>query len=143
MDIIVFTPVPVQLHKLNTDVFNCLPTEDNIEIFRTLEDFFKRLHKPKRWDSIIIVCPASRDELEKISVQKDLFINTRVVLILPDRSEETIACGCGFYPRFSIFADQDFKDIVAVLQKMRMNFYACYGKQNKITLKGGESQIKD
>jgi len=42
----------------------------------------------------------------------------RIILILPDEDNETITMGHTLFPRFSTYADSDFKDVAAVLKKM-------------------------
>ena len=62
------------------------------------------------------------DELEKelleIHSMRDLFRDIRIVLILPDRSGDTVSMGFKLFPRFVSYADGNFMDVAAVLNKM-------------------------
>ncbi len=127
MNILFYVSVPSQLHKLNSSVFQTLPAEDTVEIYRTIEDFSKRLRRPKKWDSLVIAWAADTTELDALCEIKDLLVNTKVILVLPDRKNETVHCGCGFYPRVFVFADQDLSDLAAVLKKIRSSFYLYCG----------------
>jgi hypothetical protein len=123
MDVICFAPANKHRDRLTDAVLGTLPTDDHIEIYKTIDDFTGRLHLPKKVDSIILICAGNRQNLENIFLNRDLFINTRIILLLPDRSETTIAKAHTLNPRFLTFEDQDFREIAEVIAKMRGNFY--------------------
>jgi hypothetical protein len=47
-----------------------------------------------------------------------LFGNIKIVLILPDRNNETIVIGHKLRPRFLSYTDSDFIDVAVVLENM-------------------------
>jgi hypothetical protein len=61
---------------------------------------------------------SSREDLEAILSIVELFYDLRIILILPDRKKETISKGLKLYPRYLSYADGDFSDVAAVLEKM-------------------------
>ena len=65
----------------------------------------------------------SQEELIDIIHIRELFRDIRIVLILPDREESTVAKGHRLYPRFFSYIDSDFKEIAAVLNKMLNHTY--------------------
>jgi hypothetical protein len=60
----------------------------------------------------------NREDLENIVAIQNLLFDSRIVLILPDREEDTMALGYILRPRFVSYRDSSFKDVGAVLNKM-------------------------
>jgi hypothetical protein len=97
-----------------------LVRSQSFHAYRTLSGLTRRLRRPGglRTD-LVVLCPASVDELEALKQIRPLLISThRIVLILPDHASETVAAGHAFYPRYIGFADGDLKDVVAVLERL-------------------------
>lgn len=90
----------------------------NLEVYRTIENLSRRFRQPV--DNLpitaILLAARSEDLLGFLSI-RDLLRDVRIILILPDRDEETIAQGHTLRPRFLSYTDSDFSDIVAVLKK--------------------------
>ena len=89
-----------------------------IELLGTIQSLSRRLREPKDDKDIGILVAASRDELRELVSVSDLLEDLRIVLVLPDREEETIAKGHTLKPRFLSYADSNFIDVAAVLSKM-------------------------
>ena len=124
MELICFAPVKAHLQRLTTTVFDKLPKADNVEVYQNIDEFFGRLHQPKLLDSIIIICIRNSNEFEVIMTNKNLFINTRIILVLPDRNKETLVNAHSINPRFLQFSNGNFNQIAEVVKKMRRNFYS-------------------
>lgn len=90
------------------------------QAYRTLSGLTRRLRRPGGLrDDLVVLCPVSLSELHTLETIRPLLISThRVVLILPDRSRETVAAGHAFYPRYIGFADDNLEDVFAVLQRL-------------------------
>ncbi len=88
------------------------------EIYRTTESLSSRFRQPGITDIIAVLFAASKEELSDILLIRKLLSDLRVILILPDRENETIKQGHTLYPRYVSYADTDFKDVAAVLRKM-------------------------
>ena len=123
MELICFVPSNKHLSRLDSDVLDDLKSVDNVDIYKTFENFSERLSKPKKLDTIIIICPESMQDFKKLISYKNFLNNTKNILVLPDREKETLDLALLFFPRFYIFADQDFKQIGEIVKKMRQNFY--------------------
>ncbi|NVM21185.1 MAG: hypothetical protein HWN68_05340 [Desulfobacterales bacterium] len=91
------------------------------EACRTIDSFAERLRTPANRPRIAVLITASREELSEILSIKDLIHNLRIILILPDRKSDTIAQGHTLRPRFLTYADSDFSEVAAVLDKMLGN----------------------
>ena len=88
------------------------------EIHRTIEILSRRLRQPTTERRIAVLLASNRKELLDLLSIRNLLSDIRIILILPDREEITIALGHGLHPRFISYIDSDFKDVGAVLRKM-------------------------
>lgn len=67
---------------------------------------------------VIIMMPTCFEELETLAAVRDLFANSRTIMVLPMRESALISVGHLFHPSFITFADEDFKDVVAILKHL-------------------------
>ena len=88
------------------------------EICRDIEELGRRLRLPTCDISISVFFTKSKAELFDLVLIKKLLLNLRIILILPDGDNETITMGHTLFPRFLTYADSDFKDVEAVLEKI-------------------------
>ncbi len=102
-------------------VIEGLVAEEKVEIYQTIDDLTRRLRKPRGDMEIAVLLAVDRQDLLEILSIRDLLDNMRTVLILPDKSDDTIAKGHNLKPRYVSFVDSDFGDIAAVLGKMLGN----------------------
>ena len=88
------------------------------KIFRSIEIFKDRLRytRPNRVIAVLLA-NSRKDLLDFISID-NLLSDVRIILIVPDQNQETIALGHSLFPRYLSFADSDFTDVTAVLRKM-------------------------
>ena len=91
---------------------------EKLEIFRTVETFSLRIRRFSVYDSIVVLVAENPAELENMLNMRNILSDSRLILILPDREEKTVACGHKFFPRFMCYADSDLTDLVAVLEKL-------------------------
>lgn len=91
---------------------------ENTEIYSTIDTLGKRLRRPSYNIAVAVLLFSSREELRDVLSIRHLFDNIKIILILPDRKNETILLGHKLRPRFLSYTDGDFKDVAAVLKKM-------------------------
>ena len=91
---------------------------DKTEVYRNIVDLGNRLRIPTSDVSIFVLFTKSKAELFGLILMKDMLLNLRILLVLPDGDNETIAMGHTLFPRFLTYADSDFKDVEAVLKKL-------------------------
>jgi len=103
-----------QFHRMIED----LNLECGLEIYRTIESLSQRLRQPEKNLTVAVLFAISNRELLDIISIKELLFNVRIILVLPDREEDTITKGHSLHPRFLTYIDGDFGDIAAVLSKM-------------------------
>jgi len=95
-------------------------SEKKIERYRSIEGLSIRLRKSNLENNIVILVINAIEEIYQICSIKKLSNNIRIILILPDRSDEIISSGFKLYPRFISYIDSDFKDVADVLNRMMM-----------------------
>lgn len=118
MDLLVFIPTMDQPGRRLQRVIGNLVWQGTIEIFRTIKKISSRLRHLTGEETVVILLVSSPKELDELTADLQLFINFRVILILPDGTEDTIAKGHRLRPRFLAHRDSDFSDVSRVLQKM-------------------------
>ena len=95
-----------------------LASDDQSEVCRSCEELIQRFHKPGKNPGITVLCAADTEELNVIISLADLFANTQLVLILPDRRLVTVGKALSIGPRFITYTDGCVEDTKAVLGKM-------------------------
>ena len=90
----------------------------DMEIYGTVETLCEKLRQPREEMTFAVLLAESREELESVLSIRHLLSDIRLILILPDRDNDTIARGHSLRPRFLTYCDADFTDITAVLNRM-------------------------
>ena len=103
--------------KLKQIVKSLIPEEET-EIYLTIDSLSRRLRQPRNNLSIAVLLAFTKKDLSDLLSIGDLFWGFRIILILPDREQSTIAKGHIFRPRFITYADNNFLEVAAVLDKM-------------------------
>lgn len=91
---------------------------ENVKICRTIDSLCHGLRQPGHNMTIAVLLASSREDLVDILSIRDLLYDVRIILILPDRKDDTIAKGHTLSPRFLSYIGSDFIDVAAVLDKM-------------------------
>jgi ATP-dependent 26S proteasome regulatory subunit len=123
MNILVYVNSADDSMKRFIDMISTLSTKENgTIIYPTLNDLTTQLRQPKDEQTVIVLFAATRKELVDILLIRDFLQDRKLIIILPDREQDTIAKGYSLHPRFLTFADSDFGDTVAIIDKMNMRF---------------------
>lgn len=118
MNILYYTSTINGAGKRLQEAIESVVQAENTEIYRNLESLIQRLRRPTQLLDVSILLANSRtDFLDLLSI-RDLLLNLRIILILPDGNKETITRGHTLFPRFLTYVNSDFKDVAAVLKKM-------------------------
>jgi len=90
------------------------------ETFNSVESLSQRLCRPKtiREETIAVLFTVDMSDLWNLISIRDLLDGIGIILILPDDKKETISAGHCLRPRYISYADGNFKDVAAVLNKM-------------------------
>ena len=119
MSLILYSPVQEGVGKQLRRVIEKLVSKDNVEIYQSVESLSLRLRQPA--DSLpiaAVLLAARRGDLSELLSIRDLLRDIRIILVLPDRDEDTIAKGHTLRPRFVSYSDSNFTDVCSVLGKM-------------------------
>ena len=88
------------------------------EDYSDLDSLRRRLCRPRNGLTIAVLVVATGEELWELLAMKDLLADLRLILVLPDRSRETIAAGHRMAPRFISYVDSGIEEVEAVLEQM-------------------------
>ena len=91
---------------------------EKIEIIHRLEEIPDKLPNWTMEQLILVLFLKDNNDICQAILSKDLLHDIRIILILPNRSDETISAGYKLHPRFISYTDSDFKDVAAVLKRM-------------------------
>jgi hypothetical protein len=89
-----------------------------IKVYRTTEALRKRLLLGGSSALAVVVLASTKQNLLSLMPLRELLLGFRVIMILPDADEVTLAVGWGMWPRFVSYADSDFHDVAGVLKKI-------------------------
>ncbi|MFP4083069.1 MAG: hypothetical protein ACLFVG_10000, partial [Candidatus Aminicenantes bacterium] len=106
--------------RLEAAVHEVIP-ESQIERFKTLDDFGKRLGMPVEPDSVAVLSASNQEELQQMQFLRNLLTEIYVVLVIPDQKDSTIRLAHLLLPRFLSQIESDFMDFKIVLNKMYLN----------------------
>jgi hypothetical protein len=115
--LLLYAPVSEGVGEQLQKMIEELVSENNVEIYRSIESLAHRLRQPKNDLPVAVLHAARRKDLSDIVSIRGLLRDVRIILVLPDRDENTIAQGHTLRPRFLSYTDSDFADISAVLEK--------------------------
>ncbi len=67
---------------------------------------------------VVVLCAGSNKELDTIISKREMFADSRVILVLPDNGDETIHKGYMLKPRFMDFPDSDQGALIDVIKSV-------------------------
>jgi len=95
-----------------------LVPDEGVETYTSIEELANRLLHLIDHDAIVIIQAGDREELLRILSLRDALQNVRVILLVPDREDETISLAHRLRPRFLANSESGFSDTMSVLRKM-------------------------
>ncbi|MBF0551711.1 MAG: hypothetical protein HQK60_14405 [Deltaproteobacteria bacterium] len=87
------------------------------QVYCRLDDLLSRLQQPLGDISLAVFVAATHQELISILMLREFLMDLRLILVLPDWNEGTVALGRTLYPRFMTYADGSRDEIIEVLRK--------------------------
>jgi hypothetical protein len=121
MDLLFYATDTKNTGKPLWDLYLDLDDKYDGEFYLKIDDLVDRLRRPKSDPTIAVFLAATRQDLEDLLTFRDFFDRIRIILILPNRDEETITKGHALLPRFLTYVDGNFDWVKAVLRKMLSN----------------------
>lgn len=109
--------VNIAAERLQFIIESELP-DQHLEIFYSIEGLSDRLSQSARGNCAAIILAEDIPDLKKLFALRPLLRDIRIILILPDRSEEAVSMGYKLHPRFLSYTDGEFSEIAVVLKKI-------------------------
>lgn len=91
--------------------------DQQLEIFYSIEGLSERLSQSARGNCTAVILVENITDLENLFTLKTLLKDIRIILILPNRSEEVISMGYKLHPRFLSYMDSELGEVVGVLKR--------------------------
>ena len=95
-----------------------LVPDERVEIYTSIEELANRLLHLLDHDAIVIIQAEDREELLHILSLRDVLQGVRVILLVPDREDETISLAHRLRPRFLANSESGLSDTMSVVRKM-------------------------
>jgi hypothetical protein len=92
--------------------------ENNTERYHTIKALSQRLTRPIDGLAIMVLIAGDRKDLLSIIAIQKLFGVIKIIIILPDREDESVKMGYKLQPRFLTYVNGDLSEVHAVLRKM-------------------------
>ena len=118
MKVLLYFKLENEIKKKILGITESLTPEIFCESHSTIESLKRRFMSGLYDLSVFVLVPANQEDLSALVTIRDLFMDIRTILILPDRKKKTVAMGFELFPRFVSYQDSNFKDVEAVLKKM-------------------------
>lgn len=110
-------PQNIIAEKLQFIIESEMP-DHQLEIFYSINGLSERLSQSARGNCAAVILAENINDLRNIFALKNLLKDIRIILILPDRTEEVISMGYKLHPRFLSYIDSEFNEVAVVLKKM-------------------------
>ena len=130
MNLLFYATVADRVGEKLQGVIEDLVPKEKIEVYRTAEDLSSRLREPTYDLSVAVLLAATKEDLSSLISNKELIWNLRVILVLPDRQDDTVTKGHLLRPRFLTYADGNFSDVSTVLRNMLQSRYPDHKNSN-------------
>lgn len=121
MDIIYFSAAFSKEDEKLLHIVRKLSSKQNILICRTVEDLTSVLKGPHEDEILVILYAHSKDLLLDVFSFRKILLEHKLILIIPDREQETISLAHRFHPRYLTYVDSDFRVLEQVLKKIIQN----------------------
>jgi len=95
-----------------------LASSVRIYVLRNWKAFVEELMNPRKNSAIAVIFISNREELLDAVAIRDRIHEYRLILILPDKEEETISLGHSLRPNFITYKTGDLRELEIVLDKM-------------------------
>jgi hypothetical protein len=89
-----------------------------MEVFSDLTALVERLKRPRSTFSTLIIAGPTREDLRRIAALRDVLKDARILLLLRDQADETIALAHQTMPTYISLLDNGSAGVVAVLRRL-------------------------
>jgi len=118
MTLLIYTAKNENAGERLLKIIDTVISEVDVKIYRTIDALSKGLREPRADVIVVILIACSKQDLMDLLSIRDLLSDMKLILILPDRDQDTIVKGHILRPRFMSHCNSDFVDVAAVLDLM-------------------------
>lgn len=97
-----------------------LPLSQGWRRCRSILQLKQELMNPWKENSLFLLAPVNQQDLDNLLTIREWLSEERVIVVLPDRKENTIHTGHKLFPRFLTYGGSTFSGLSAVLSKMAL-----------------------
>jgi len=117
-EIIFFIPTRNNAEKRLMGAVERLVPTLRMKICRNSYSLRRRLLPGGNSPLAVVILAATKQDLLSVMPLRELLLSFRIIMVLPDSDDVTLAMGWGMWPRFVSYADGDFRDVAGVLDKI-------------------------
>jgi hypothetical protein len=121
MELFLYAPVSKETRERVARKLESVLPEDGLRVCSTIGNLCQNLRMPKQDLTIAVLVPANRGDLLELRSIRPMFRDVKILLVLPDTEEETIAMAHRFRPRYVTCVTGNLSALGAVVTKMREN----------------------
>jgi hypothetical protein len=118
MKLFLYAPVGREVRERVMGVLKTIVPEGSIQICWTIHNLCRSLQTPKQDLTITVVLAGSPKDLFELLPLRPVFRDVRIILVLPDTEEQTIAMAHRLRPRFLTYIDSNIAALGTVVSKM-------------------------
>ena len=123
MNVLIYLPFTRDQDECLQRDAELMTLDAEMEICRTVENLTLRLSQLSPFPVVAVLCAKTREDLVHLVSIRPQISNVSVILVLPDREEETINMGHSLYPRFLTFMDTELNDLKLVLRRLIVKYH--------------------
>jgi hypothetical protein len=119
MELLLYAPVSQDVRERVVSTLEPVLPEDSMRVCSTIDNLYRNLQTSKQHLTIAVLVLSNRKDLMKLRSIRPMFRDVRILLVLPDTEEETIAMAHRFQPRYLTFIDKNIPALATVVERMR------------------------
>jgi hypothetical protein len=120
MNIVYYCPVTDGTFRKMKRIIEIMFPSEKYKILYSLKIMEDHLRSSLADDFIIILQISGFAELQEVTLLKELLIDHRIILILPDDDPVTAALAHTLRPRLITYRDSDFLDVAEVITRLNL-----------------------
>jgi len=117
-EIVLFIPSRNDAEKRLMAALERTVPRGSLKIYRNPDSLRRRLLPGRSNGLTLVILAATKQDLLAVVPLREMLLGFRVIMVLPDSDDLTLAMGWGMWPRFVSYADGNFEDVAGVLNKI-------------------------
>lgn len=117
MNVIVYESMKPNQERLSTLIESCGSIQ-TIKFFDSFKNLVSHLRQPSMTMEIYILHPTDLEDLERLIALRNMFVDAKVILILPDDEKEMVNQGHRLHPRYMCSAQGNWEILRSIIQNL-------------------------